>query len=445
MALYAFDGTWNKPDSDTEDGDSNTNVRRFLNLYASGDEEADAARAEFERIYQQGVGTRFGRAGRIVGGLTGAGGHIRVDEAVKSFAELWARNQEKEDRVVDVIGFSRGAAIALDFCNRLARGVKVDGETVRPRIRFLGLWDIVSAFGAPGLVLSEARSIDIGWELDLPPNVDHAFHAMALDEHRQAFDAHRLDPEHDDSGVVEEVWFRGGHGDIGGGNQNIARNNITLHWMLQKGLDCGLPLRPEDVAKIGAAADPATSLGGLKKQGRSLDRAILPGDVFHPTAGRVLEAGDSVVVAVDSRLWYDFSGLLVVPGGRYTFVPDPAGRWTDKTIECDATGWPEDLNRGRTWWERLKGGVEEAILQSSAVGLLRRVKTANWFELCACLEAEDSGAFPVGKGQCAEAGHAWTSPSGGALFFFANDGKLPGTDLYKNNQGTLNVTVTRVA
>ncbi|MEZ5304930.1 MAG: DUF2235 domain-containing protein [Verrucomicrobiales bacterium] len=443
MALYAFDGTWNKPDSKDDGKDQDTNVRKFLHYYAAGDSEANSDRSAFEEIYKSGVGTRAGILGRIVGGLTGAGGHIRVDECLGTFRELWRRNQG-EDRTVDVIGFSRGAATALDFCNRLAKGVEIDGKRVRPEVRFLGLWDVVSAFGVPGLLIDAARKVDVGWDLDLPPNVAHCFHAMALDEGRQAFDAHRLDPEHDDENV-EELWFRGVHSDVGGGNTNIDRSNISLCWMLQRAAACGLPVDLAEIDKLRASLVRDPKISHNTKQGEWLAREILPGDRFHPTAGRILQVGESQSVEVDARNRFGWSGIIAVKGGRYTFTPDRNGRWKDSEIVCDATGWPDDLIRGETLLKRIFGEAKEWLLERKVTGLLRRVKSANWFELCACIGTLDKAAFPVGHGQHATAGHARISQAMGPLFFFANDSKTTWKDFYENNSGSLKVTVTRVA
>ncbi|MBA3543074.1 MAG: DUF2235 domain-containing protein [Chthoniobacterales bacterium] len=141
MALYAFDGTWNKKDTDSDELDENTNVYNFLQFYASKD--ADAQRQLEE--YKTGVGTRFGAPGRIVGGFFDAGGCDRVREMVDSFASNWLRNGP-EDRTVDVIGFSRGAALALHFCNQLARGVSLGEETVNRRSAswVSGMWFLPS-------------------------------------------------------------------------------------------------------------------------------------------------------------------------------------------------------------------------------------------------------------------------------------------------------------
>jgi hypothetical protein len=434
MALYAFDGTWNKPDTDSDELDENTNVYNFLRYYAPGEPET---REKLEE-YKTGVGTRFGEPGRIVGGFFGAGGRDRVHEMVESFSRNWQRNGP-EDRTVDVIGFSRGAALALHFCNQLAKGVAVNGETVKPDIRFLGLWDVVPSFGLPGILLREANDINVGWDLDVPKNVQHCFHAMALDEQRGAFGVHRLDPENDDAPRIQEWWFRGVHSDVGGGNGNVERGNIALLWMLQQARACGVPIDIEAAAKLKINLEAPIMHGA--KQGRSQDRVVLKGDRFHPSAGRKLAVGEKEVVEVDSRLWFDFSGILAEEGAQYRFTPDPAGRWKDKTIECDASGWPAELNRGRT----VLGWLKEKVLESGAVGLTKRVPDANWFEMVACIGASVKAAVPIGHRQHAQT--PWRCTASGLLFFFANDARITafGQDYYANNDGAIHVTVERVA
>ena len=433
MALYAFDGTWNKPDT-VEDGiDKNTNVYNFLRFYASDDPETLSKLEE----YETGVGTRLGIGGRIVGGFFGGGGRTRVKEMVDSFRENWAHNGP-EDRFVDVIGFSRGAALALHFCNVLAKGVKVGSETVKPSIRFLGLWDVVPSFGLPGIVFRTANNINIGWSLGVPDIVEHCFHALALDERRGAFDVHRLDTGHSKWPRIQEWWFRGVHSDVGGGNGNVMRGNISLTWMLEQAHACGLPIAMTAVGLLKTNINAAISYGD--KQGRSLDRPIYKGDRFHASAASKLAIGEGRIVEVNSKRWFDFSGILVEEGEEYTFRPDPAGKWKDANIECDASGWPEDLGRGGFF-----GRIKEKILESRAVGRARRVQGANWFEMVACIGTRVTPATPIGRGQHAQ--NHWKAPASGPLFFFANDAGLSvlGNDLYDNNDGSINVTVKRVA
>lgn len=238
MALFAFDGTWNKAKDGEDPGYTNTNVKRFYDAYH--------ARSGTDDLYVPGVGTRFEELGRILGGAFGFGELPRLDDAYDHLCEQWAAG----DHVIDIVGFSRGAATTLDFCHIIEdRKIrKPKSKTVvdaNPRIRFLGVWDVVAAFGLANLGLTD---LNIGHHLSLPKaNLQYAFHALALDERRPSFLPTRLHGAY-------EVWFRGAHSDIGGGNGNRGLNDITLTWMMHKAMGATLPIAAEDVAKL--APDP---------------------------------------------------------------------------------------------------------------------------------------------------------------------------------------------
>ena len=180
MALYAFDGTWNE--DETDEG-KDTNVVKFRDAYLA------------ETFYLEGVGTRSGFIGRILGGIAGIGGRIRISEAMDDLESRFAGG----DHTIDIIGFSRGAALALHFANEIWE------EKGGAAIRFLGLWDVVASFGLPG------NDINIGWTLTLPDNVQHCYHAMALDERRGNFVPTRVKAPSGSLGTegrLQEVWFR---------------------------------------------------------------------------------------------------------------------------------------------------------------------------------------------------------------------------------------------
>jgi len=221
MALYAFDGTWN---SDKPGSQHDTNVLWFRRAYSN------------ECFYREGVGTRFGPFGQVLGGISGAGGHTRVQEALQQLEQ----NVAAGDSVIDVVGFSRGAALAIDFTNR------VNHLPGSPTIRFLGIWDCVPSFGVASV------DWDPSWELELPDNVAKCYHAMALEERRHTFQLHRLSARVEDAdaeGRLFEVWFRGVHSDVGGGNNNPALSSIALNWMFQKAVSCGLPLTQAQITE----------------------------------------------------------------------------------------------------------------------------------------------------------------------------------------------------
>jgi len=236
MALYAFDGTKDdNTDAPTtwEGVAGDTNIFRFYSAYTGY-----ARSMGIQTSYVPGVGTRFGPIGAIAGGAWGVGWLPRVNETYDALC----KNYVAGDQLIDVIGFSRGAATALDFVNKVARdGIQSGGKTivVRPLIRFLGLFDTVAAFGIANLGFCFAH-LNAFHELTLPSNVQNCFHAMSLDERRPSFVNQRV------AGAYE-VWFRGVHSDIGGGNHNPGLEYVSLRWMFRKAILCGLPITEANI------------------------------------------------------------------------------------------------------------------------------------------------------------------------------------------------------
>ncbi len=124
-----------------------------------------------------------------------------------------------------------------------------------PTIRFVGVWDTVSAYGGP--IAELTRAID-NWiyplsmpNYDLNPRVQRARHALALDDERDSF--HPLlwdevaeedligergkDPEVPswvDERRLEQVWFTGMHADVGGGYPDESLSFVSLLWMIEE-------------------------------------------------------------------------------------------------------------------------------------------------------------------------------------------------------------------
>jgi uncharacterized protein (DUF2235 family) len=209
-----------------------------------------------------------------VGGITGAGGRRRIAEMLSKLQSHLAAG----DRAIDIIGFSRGSALALHFANRVRN---LPGS---PEVRFLGLWDTVPSFGLPG------NATDFGWELALPDNVRNCFHALALDECRHMFPLHRL-KEHD-KGKLFEVWFRGVHSDIGGGNGNTGLSSIALNWMFRNALRCGLPIDTDRIAANAARMKPECPISIHKLDlVRQPFRTIFDGDKVHSSVVSCVDSG----------------------------------------------------------------------------------------------------------------------------------------------------------
>lgn len=260
MALYAFDGTWNS-EKDAGEYDRNTNVVRFKDLYSG------------PKYFYKGVGTKHGVLGKFAGGAFGVGGHDRIEVAKKDMAKQFAAN----DRIVDIVGFSRGAALAVHFANVIADdGVTVNGVLERPSIRFLGVWDVVAAFGIPINLGFNFNRINLGYKLGLSKGVKACYHALALDEARQAFRPTRV------KGGCE-VWFRGVHSDVGGGNNNPSLNDITLRWMLRKAVAGDLPMAPDCIGTSCTRANIDGKVGDNFDPIKNRAREYKADDTFHYT------------------------------------------------------------------------------------------------------------------------------------------------------------------
>lgn len=260
MALYAFDGTGN------EDEDFDSNALEFFRAFQDPLKNDDPSKP-LGSLYLKGIGTRARtRTGDLLAQKWGLGGHRRVREAL----DRLENNQEAGDTGIHIVGFSRGAALALSFANEIAH------KYPTLVVGFVGLFDVVGQFGLPG------PEINAGHDLRRPPSARRICHAMALDETRVFFPLTRVSRDGVPDPQVVEVWFRGVHSDVGGGNNNRTLNWVALHWMFQEAIRFGLPIDPAAVA-----ANLATRADPMQISDHRLDlelrRAIRKTDLLHAT------------------------------------------------------------------------------------------------------------------------------------------------------------------
>ncbi len=255
VALF-FDGTGNNREADTPTK-SWSNVARLFE--AAREEHTDG----LYRYYISGVGTKLNREepwwhlnkhprdSAALGGGTGWGadsrlksGDIDVNDALKQalavsaelasdeikaifeanekegFAKLnEALSQHRLIRSVDIsiFGFSRGAALARAFINRLRAACeekdgKLTYEGYPIRFRFLGIFDTVASFGRPAK--NDFKKI----EMLLPQELEKCVHYVAAHELRYSFpvDLIRQEGAYPREDWIETV-FPGVHSDVGGG------------------------------------------------------------------------------------------------------------------------------------------------------------------------------------------------------------------------------------
>ncbi|KAG8932833.1 hypothetical protein FRC00_014052 [Tulasnella sp. 408] len=133
-------------------------------------------------------------------------------------------------------------SLSANFRRTFSRKVEVE---------FVGIWDSVSSVGFIPQALPNTKTNRI---------VKHVRHALALDERRARFESSYWNPgptsqdvigEEKKNGLiglkesertVEEVWFAGGHGDVGGGWQGLRQESqlsrIPLRWMIREAKKC---------------------------------------------------------------------------------------------------------------------------------------------------------------------------------------------------------------
>jgi len=303
LLLFAFDGTGNGTTG--RNGEEVSNVRRFFE--ASDDPD---------KWYMAGVGRDDYPSGITATPLDWAEARTareRVDWMIdaldRSLDDAWIGRVAP----VDVIGFSRGAAMARDFVNRVS--ALVDAGRFRDRgicvdLRFLGLWDTVAQFGLLGLENER-------WALAIPSAVRATFHAVALNEHRALFP---LESALGGPAWVVERGFVGSHADVGGGNAEGDLADVTLVWMIRMAQSLGVPVR-----------DPAP------------EHAVVTDPRLHDRD--YLGSGDRLVNRRDGagRLTRTPQRSAVVPGLDWKeslafLVPFPQR-------QRDASGWPSLVGR----------------------------------------------------------------------------------------------------
>jgi uncharacterized protein (DUF2235 family) len=169
---------------------------------------------------------------------------------------------------------------------------KRDNREVK-RIRFLGVWDTVAAYGLP---LDEMTRGVSRWivPLELPTHtlnrerIQRACQALALDEARTTFhpelwDEKAASPAEFDSNQerniaheqLSQVWFAGVHSNVGGGYPDDSLAYIPLVWMMNEATRCGLRFKSE-------TGHPPADPDALKSSISKIDK---DGRIYDPRAG----------------------------------------------------------------------------------------------------------------------------------------------------------------
>ncbi|MEM7211942.1 MAG: DUF2235 domain-containing protein [Pseudomonadota bacterium] len=105
-------------------------------------------------------------------------------------------------------------------------------------IEMLGVWDTVKSLGLPYPLLNRLAPMATEFHNhELGAHILHGYHALAIDEDRSSFAPILWEQSPDWQGRLEQTWFPGAHGDVGGQvSEKPMRglSNISLNWMLRR-------------------------------------------------------------------------------------------------------------------------------------------------------------------------------------------------------------------
>lgn len=278
-----FDGTWN-----SDDASSPTNVVKTYRAIRP----ATSAGVEQLACYDRGVGT--GRFDRLRGGVLGLGLARNVELAYQ-----WLTGKYREGDRLFLFGYSRGAYTARSlagliglcgvpdagrcglaecepadaasqamaiyripagkdrekraarhrdiFCRAPAAPVARGVDVLRPSsiVHFVGVWDTVGALGVPITWLNWVGARRHRFhDVRLDRHIRHACHAVSVDEGRRPFAPTLWLSPPVQGQEVEQLWFPGVHGDVGGGRPHTHLSDGALLWMWAKAWAAGLAFEP---------------------------------------------------------------------------------------------------------------------------------------------------------------------------------------------------------
>ena len=201
-------------------------------------------------------------------------------------------------------------------------GAKINTGGVK--LRFLGVWDTVAAYGMP---IEELRvAIDklifplTFTNTKLLDDVQCARHALSIDDERSSFAPLLWDHQQGDR--LKQVWFAGVHTNVGGGYPDDSLSSAPLAWMAFNAKDEGLQFHRHALDDIRGRATPFGKIYDSRAGFGSFYR-YQPRSIRHDS-----EAGDIPVVheSVVFRMATGFQGYAPIALPQKVKVVDKNGQ-----------------------------------------------------------------------------------------------------------------------
>jgi uncharacterized protein (DUF2235 family) len=253
-----------------------------------------------DRIYLFGY-SRGAYAVRSLAGMIGSVGLLRQETATQ-------RNIQRAFRLYESNGDLNRSKARANFVGQNCHS--------QVPIEMVGVWDTVRTLGLPYPVLSRLAQMATEFhDHALGHHIRHGYHALAIDEDRIAFAPILWQRSEHWQGRLEQTWFAGAHGDVGGniGDHAAARPaaNIPLNWMLRRAERHGLIL-PEGWEARFPENPAAPQIGNRAGMAR----------LFLFRRPRATGSGDGEVVHLSIR-----DRIAALPGYRPRGKIDVAGHW----------------------------------------------------------------------------------------------------------------------
>lgn len=268
--IFGADGTWNTPPGVHDKTGGGTNVWK---LYCAMPDLAGQM-----KYYDSGVGTNSNAFDHLRGGALGDGLFTKIQDGYSYLSHVYDPGDS-----IYLFGFSRGAYTARSLGGMLGgfglptknlsnsttpeifaayrerdlehRAVLKQQLTesyglMRVQIAMVGVWDTVGSLGVPGFLFETFNERRYGFlDTTLSDAIQHAYHAVSIDERRASFQPTLwTNPDggyRPNDARMEQVWFTGGHCDVGGSYPACELADITLGWMMHKAKACGIEFLTE--------------------------------------------------------------------------------------------------------------------------------------------------------------------------------------------------------